>query len=703
MTKTNNNLEWINPSDLSGSSDAAMLCRQWVFRMLIEGGGLKLFINNSNIHDESKAFVGMNETDFGKKKHQEISALLKIRHGEITAIKVKRKSALFKNIQKIKTELDLSKVDAEIFTFACLVKIHTRFGRCFDLFDSISNGQLYALLSHTLGIKKQSIIKSLHKDGILSRSGLLDVSNENNDLEFKLDMLDGLYHSLEVKQKDIKSLFASYVISMPAAKLHKDDYAHIATDYKRLKRYLKQARKQRLVGANILLYGAPGTGKTELVNALTRDAGLTLYGISIESADGDTLTGKKRVAACQLAQRLLRNNKDCCLLFDEIEDLFPNDLFSLFTQEKKSGRDKAWINHLLENNEVPTFWVTNTLSSLDNAFIRRFDYVLEMKVPPRSVRKRILQQFLPDDAVSEDWLDRIAAIEDLSPAVIERAVRVGKLLDHNSKQLQENLEQLIVNSLNAMKINTKGNITEQSAVYDPSLLHTSGDLQKINNGLAKTHQGRLCFYGPPGTGKSAYAHYLAQSLDQPLLAKEASQIINCYIGESEKNIARMFEQASDEKSILLLDEADSFLRDRRLSRNSWEVTQVNELLMQMERYQGIFVCSTNLMDNLDAAVLRRFDFKLKFDFLKPKQASQLFEHYMTQSQSKSFSEASIAQQCKTRLLQMNHLTPGDFATVQRQLAVLEQADQPLAFMDALQAELGFKQAGSKPIGFLSTV
>ena len=64
----------------------------------------------------------------------------------------------------------------------------------------------------------------------------------------------------------------------------------------------------------------------------------------------------------------------------------------------------------------------------------------------------------------------------------------------------------------------------------------------------------------------------------------------------------MFEEAKEEGAVLLLDEADSFLQDRASLKQSWEVTQVNELLTQMESFDGLFVCSTNLMDKLDLAI-----------------------------------------------------------------------------------------------------
>ena len=86
-----------------------------------------------------------------------------------------------------------------------------------------------------------------------------------------------------------------------------------------------------------------------------------------------------------------------------------------------------------------------------------------------------------------------------------------------------------------------------------------------------------------------------------------------YVGETEQNMAAHVPRGRRaEKAVLLLDEADSFLQDRRGAQRTYEVTEVNEMLQGMERFDGIFVCTTNLLDRIDQAALRRFTFKIRF-------------------------------------------------------------------------------------------
>src|SRR3546814_3026575 len=93
----------------------------------------------------------------------------------------------------------------------------------------------------------------------------------------------------------------------------------------------------------------------------------------------------------------------------------------------------------------------------------------------------------------------------------------------------------------------------------------------------------------------------------------------------EQKLARVFEQAARENAVLQIDEVDSFLQDRRRANRPWEASQVNEFLTQLESFEGVFIASTNLMDSLDQAAMRRFDYKIRMDSLRPEQAPLLLE------------------------------------------------------------------------------
>lgn len=201
-------------------------------------------------------------------------------------------------------------------------------------------------------------------------------------------------------------------------------------------------------------------------------------------------------------------------------------------------------------------------------------------------------------------------------------------------------------------------------------------------------------YGPPGTGKTAFGLWLAEQLGIPLHVKRASDLLSMWVGGSEKNIADAFKKAEDDRALLLIDEVDSFLQDRRGASRSWEVSSVNEMLTQMERFSGVFIASTNLMDDLDQAALRRFDMKIFFGPLKPEQAWELLRRYCGMLE---LSPPEIG--LRLRSNQLNSLTPGDFAAVARQhrFCALEDAE---AFLRGLEDECTAKTGAHKSvIGF----
>ena len=181
------------------------------------------------------------------------------------------------------------------------------------------------------------------------------------------------------------------------------------------------------------------------------------------------------------------------------------------------------------------------------------------------------------------------------------------------------------------------------------------------------------------------------------MVKQASDLISKYIGETEQQMAAMFRDALAEKAVLLLDEADSFLQDRRGAQRSYEVTEVNEMLQGMERFDGVFICTTNLFERIDQAALRRFTFKLEFRPLTKEQREQMFLTEALGGDSSLLTSSVLA-----RLAVLDHLCPGDFAAVKRQSTILGAQFDATEFLEQLEAEHRLKPdvRDNRSIGFL---
>lgn len=188
-----------------------------------------------------------------------------------------------------------------------------------------------------------------------------------------------------------------------------------------------------------------------------------------------------------------------------------------------------------------------------------------------------------------------------------------------------------VTSLESVVLNTSTEATLQNLMRQLdkeviSRLHQWGVKDK-KAGI----DARIIFYGPPGTGKTLTAHSLSRSLKRQVLSFDCSKILSMYIGESEKNVRKIFDTYADltkqtkTEPILLLNEADQFLASRSSGVGSSADQMHNQMqnifLEQIEKFQGILIATTNLLENIDKAFSRRFNYKIEFK--KPDQKQRL--------------------------------------------------------------------------------
>ncbi|KZC42350.1 hypothetical protein RHOFW510R12_02925 [Rhodanobacter sp. FW510-R12] len=471
------------------------------------------------------------------------------------------------------------------------------------------------------------------------------------------------------------------------------DYPHLGPSLDILLPYLRQVVEQGCRGVNILLHGSPGTGKSELARVLAAKLGCELFEVASADEDGDPLGAEDRLRAVRAGQCFFAS-RGAMIVFDETEDVFYD---GGLMRESTAKSHKAWMNRLLEGNAVPTLWLSNRIDDMDPAFIRRFDMVVEVPVPPRAQRERIVRA-LCTDAVEDSVVRRLAQEEWLAPAVVAQANGVMRRLGSSlpREQAGEVLLYLVDSTLTAQGHTRVGAKDARSLpdIYDPAFINADVDLAEIAVRLKGSRSARLCLYGPPGTGKTAYGRWLADQLDIPLLVKRASDLMSPYVGVNEQNIAAAFRTASRDGALLLIDEVDSFLRDRGGASHSWEATLVNEMLTQIETFEGVFVASTNMMAGLDQAALRRFDLKVKFDYLQVQQAVGLLRRYC-----KLLGLAMPKDVERIVATHLSHITPGDFAVVTRQ-----QRFHPAAcfddFLMALKDETSLKAVCKPRIGFL---
>lgn len=611
--------------------------------------------------------------------------------------------AFAQNLAELRRVFGFSELETLVFAFLLVI---TRKGGpltpLMNFFDfSRSPRELIAdLAAGALQADRERTLECLSPDSRLMRSGLVAFNeSSDDDVWDHVTFLDESgFCGLLTNTTSLDIILERVVAPAPAPRLQSEDYAHLPTVQRMLIPYMRQALAQHRIGANVLLYGPPGTGKTQLSRVVCNCLSASLYEVAVnEQTEGNPAKQTSRLQLWKTASAFLAGADNTVLAIDEAEDVFNDGLSAgtfLAGQTQAVRRNKGMINSLLESNPVPTFWITNSIQTIDPAMIRRFDLVIEVPAPDVRARRKMVEHAFADK-LSATAAERLAQTPCLMPAVLSRAAHVVDLVGFGKDGInEEDVLGLIDATLQAQQFGTlAGAAAVLPPYYDPRFVNADLDLVELAQGLRHAGSGRLCLYGPPGTGKTAYAAWLADALERPLVRKTVAELSSCWVGETEKNIAEAFKQAKRDNAVLLIDEADSFLRDRTLSRASWESTMVNEMLTQLEAFSGYFIATTNLLDTLDRASLRRFDLKAKFDYLRPDQCLLLAETFLEQK--------GLELDAAARRLIDNWftVTPGDFAALDRQCRFrkLQSAED---FMARLADELEVKGvAPTRRIGF----
>jgi len=421
---------------------------------------------------------------------------------------------LFANVDVLGNIVGLSKAEKLILIFATALTSFPEFRRVIaSANQSVSHSSLSKALNTALGVPQSEILSALRDDGLLALTGIMETAVGPTDLERKITVTDGFSEMLLMSGMCEDDLIKAFLKSTEKPILQLSDYPHLEKDINVLLVYLANALARKEKGVNVLFYGVPGTGKTELVKALAESLQADLFEISYTDLSGDPVKGANRLKAFNLCQNILVRKQNVMLLFDEVEDVFESQ--NIFTMMFKGGssteKGKAWINRSLEVGSTPAVWVTND-ENIDPAYLRRFDYSVRFPIPPNKVRQKIAQYHFNQFNPSEDWLARIAANDQVSPGQLERAAKVARIAGEENHELAKMLiEQTLDRSITLLG---------QKRIPGRNVLRTGYDLGFINTDLAVSRlveamkinpSGTFCFYGPAGTGKSELVRYIAYS------------------------------------------------------------------------------------------------------------------------------------------------------------------------------------------------
>lgn len=599
------------------------------------------------------------------------------------------------SIQYVKDMLKLSIEEAQLLLVVYrMYSIREMYIVCNDLYrsDELSRIEIF---SKCLDKTQKEIRLLLKKDRKLNSYGLLD-----DEGEMDADALDA------IGENDMNIYFADIIKNEKIFSSYKPDSFSVKKEYTDLAiQFLKSSN-----ACNILLYGAPGSGKTEFAKALVKQSGLKLktYKNEIEVSSKNSEKSSSEKALSRLNCFLSLKNEDSILVVDEAETVLKT--CGSFFGMKFSLPQKGTVNKLLENSENKVIWILNYTDELDISTLRRFTFSIRFHEMPKSTLRSIAEQKFSElkipQTLKSDIIDLCGKYQ-VTGASVENIVKAVKSMDFSNNS-PEKIKKDVRNVLEANSSLVFGKKKIRNSVrstYDLNILNTSipaNDLvEMVENAVLDKEENpdnpegiRMLFYGLSGTGKTELARFISEKLGKKLLLMRASDIMDKYVGESEKKIKDAFVQAEETDSILLFDEADSFFSDRESANNSWERTIVNEFLTQMEEFSGILICTTNLRKIMDPALQRRFHLMTEFKPLDKNGIRKLLDSYFG---SYSFGENQIEE-----LLRYNSITPGDFGSLSSRMRFISKSklsgDYIVNELKVLQNE---KNHSGFRIGFVS--
>ena len=603
------------------------------------------------------------------------------------------KSEIEKNVEIIKKMFNLERHELEMVVFFFIMASFDVPERLFDINLGCDRFAGRKYLDNILGLTTTQTGRTISK---LEQMGIIFNGTHSISLDDDIITLLQNPHSEQLSKQFFRPVKPC---NIPL------NFHFVAPD---VLSFLKQlVRIKSESSSNILFYGPPGTGKSTMANTLANSARMPVYEITRDERNRSE-NCRTAILACM---NMTNTGKGSVIIVDEADNLL-NTMNSWFLRGET--QDKGWLNNLLEKPGTRMIWITNRIDGIEDSVLRRFAYVLEFKPFSTQQRTILFERILRTNRAkrfySKSDIVSFAKKYRITAGSFDLAVKKAKDTGAKNKiDFQKTVCLCLDANLACREKNNKATLNScNENLYTLDGINISVNVHEIIGQLKRFSSYKikpkrvdeglaLLFHGPPGTGKTALGNYLGLCLERQTIIRRYSDLQSTYVGQGEKNIRDAFAEAEREEAILIIDEADSMLFGRDRAVRSYEITFTNEFLTQMEVFQGLLICTSNRLNDIDPAALRRFTFKVGFDYLTPTGNLIFYGKLLEPLLKKKVTEAD-----RKSIRDIRLLTPGDFKTVRKRFAYYAEDELNHKIMiKQLQIESTIKSAENKNqrIGF----
>ena len=484
-------------------------------------------------------------------------------------------------------------------------------------------------IADALGAVPREVRRALDQRGSLRQRGILQripshPANRTFAVEAMLRLSDELQDHLDERIAGLLGHDATpFVDRPPAARFELDAWPHLAERLDGVARYLAASLEAGAAGANVLLWGAPGTGKTELARSLAAAAGASAFAVRTASVGGHGAGGHElgvhsRLDNFSLGTSIAAAKGRTVVLFDETEDILGAEV-ALLGSGPDDRPSKGHVNAILESGAAPSVWIANSIDGIDAAYLRRFDVVLEVLAPPPAVRARMLAGALDGLELPDALAAALAARASVTPADIAKARRV---VERSGAAASDRAVETLRETVDA-ELKSRGErrllVRRASRLGDADgrLARVDLDADAALALLAPGSRARVALVGPAGAGKSTWLRARARDAGRAVARCDFPALADARNESPQSRLRRLFEGAAERDEIVHVERVEHrFDVHPELLPEPWDRWAL-ALVEELSRHEGAAALETRDARFAERALPAWLDARVRFGALAP--------------------------------------------------------------------------------------